>query len=112
METIVSGLIGLVGAAIGGAITLVGSYLNNRATIQKEREQWERQREAEREKAKREIAERERQELSESYAACLEHLSVLHALNRRSDSIACDSTLDEQGVKIAQEAVSTTARVP
>src|ERR1700754_341980 len=65
----------LLGSLFGGFFALYGTYLSNRLTLRREREQWERQQLAEREKLMREEEARVRERLREVYQNCIHSLT-------------------------------------
>ncbi len=65
----------LLGSLFGGFFALSGTYLSNRLTLRRDKEQWERQQQAEREKLMREEEERARERLREVYENCINNLT-------------------------------------
>lgn len=65
----------LLGSLFGGFFALYGTYLSNRLTLRRDKEQWERQQQAEREKLMREEEGRARERLREIYENCIHNLT-------------------------------------
>jgi len=95
MSTVIGAIIAATGVAIGGFLTQIGNYINQRLKAQQEQKKWENQHEAEKAAWNRDELSKERENLKETYQQSLRALSLFLAFLASLDGREINSK-DEQ----------------